>query len=525
MRRILIPVASAALLIGAAGCTASNPAGADKGAASAASQSLTVDIPSDVETLDPAVTIDNASWKITYPAYEHLVGYKGASTDIQPELAKSWTSSDGGKVWTFKLATGHTFSDGSPVNAAAVKFSFDRLLKINQGPAGSFTEVAGVAAPDPTTVKFTLKSPFAAFPSTLATNYASIINPKVMDHQTNGDEGQAYLADHTMGSGPYELVSHVKGQSLTLGLNPHYAGPKPSITKAVFQIVSDPSAQRLQLEKGDVDVAEGITVDQIKPLESSQGITVVKKPSLLVDYIYMNVGKGNQALKNTKVRQAISYAVDYKGLINASQQGQATQMRGPIPQGMWGHDDSLLQYSHDPAKAKQLLASAHVGKIAPLTLLYSDHEAWWPTEALAIQANLKQVGIPVKLSKVEYATERDLLDKGKFDLALGVWSPDYADPYMFMNFWFDSNNFGLAGNRAFYSNPQVDSLIRKAAVTTDKNTREQLYQQAQKIVVNDPPYVYLYQTNFLLPMRSNITGFEFNPMLQGIYNLAQMKKS
>ena len=524
MRRILIPVAAAAMLMGTAACTASNPAGADKSAGGSGS-TLTVDMASDVETLDPAVTIDNASWKITYPTYEHLVGYKGASTDIQPELAKSWSSSNGGKVWTFHLATGHTFSDGSPVDAAAVKFSFERLLKINQGPAGSFAEVSKVDAPNPTTVTFTLNSPFAAFPSTLATNYASIVNPKVMDHQTNGDEGQAYLANHTMGSGPYELLSHVKGQSLTLGLNPHYAGPKPTITKAVFQVVSDPSAQRLQLERGDVDVAEGITTDQIKSLQSAQGVTVVQKPSLLVDYMYMNVGKGDPALKNSKVRQAISYAIDYKGLIDATQQGQATQMRGPIPQGMWGHDNSVLQYSYDPTKAKQLLASAHAGNIPPLTLLYSDHEAWWPTEALAIQANLKKVGIPVKLSQVEYATERDLLDKGQFDLALGVWSPDYADPYMFMNFWFDSKNGGLAGNRAFYNNPQVDSLIRKAAVTTDKTTREQLYQQAQKMVVNDPPYVYLYQTNFLLPMRTSVTGFEFNPMLQGIYNLAQMKKS
>ena len=522
MRRTLIPVAAAALLMGTSACTASNPAGANK---SAAGSTLTVAIPSDVETLDPAVTIDNASWKITYPAYERLVGYKGASTDIQPELAKSWSSSNGGKVWTFHLASGHRFSDGSLVNAEAVKFSFERLLKINQGPAGSFTEVSKIEAPDPTTVKFTLDSPFAAFPATLATNYASVVNPKVMDHESNGDEGQAYLADHTMGSGPYELLSHVKSQSLTLGLNPHYAGPKPTIPTAVFQIVSDPSAQRLQLERGDVDIAEGITTDQIKPLESAQGVTVVEKPSLLVDYMYLNVGKGSPALKSTAVRQAISYAIDYKGLIDATQQGQATQMRGPIPQGMWGHDASVRQYSYDPAKAKQLLASSHAGHIAPLTLLYSDHQSWWPTEALAIQANLQAIGIPVKLSQVEYATERDLLDKGQFDLALGVWSPDYADPYMFMNFWFDSKNGGLAGNRAFYKNPQVDSLIRKAAVTTDKATRERLYQQAQNIVVNDPPYVYLYQTNFVLPMRSDITGFEFNPMLQGVYNLAQMKKS
>jgi len=523
MRRTLISMAALAVIVTSAGCTTTNPKGA--GSQSAGSHTLTVDMSSDVETLDPAVTIDNSSWKITYPCYERLVGYQGSSTQVQPDLAKSWSSSQGGKVWTFHLESGHKFADGTPVNADAVKFSFDRLLKINQGPAGSFTEVSSVEAPNPTTVKFVLNSPFAPFPSTLATNYASIVDPKVMDHQQNGDMGQAYLANHTMGSGAYQLESHVKGQSLTLGLNPQYDGPKPAITKAVFEVVSDPSAQRLQLEKGDVDVAEGITVDQLKSLQGQDGVEVVKKPSLLVDYVYINVGKGNPVLKNTKVRQAINYAIDYKGLINASQQGQAVQMRGPIPKGMWGHDDSLLQYNYDPAKAKQLLAQSGVGKIPPLTLLYSDHEPWWPTEALAIQANLQKVGIPVKLSKVEYATSRALMDKGQFDLSLGVWSPDYADPYMFMNFWFDSNNGGLAGNRSFYSNPQVDKLIRQAAVSTNQSQREQLYQQAQKIVVQDPPYVYLYQTEFMLPMRTDVHGFVFNPMLQGIYDLSQMSKA
>lgn len=524
MIRRFAPAVLVGLVLTTAACSASNPTGTGTSTASPG-QTLTVDIPADVETLDPAVTMDNASWKITYPTYERLLGFKGGTTDLQPELATSWSPTDGGKVWTFTLAQGHKFSDGTAVDASAVKFSFDRLLKIDKGPAGNFTEIVSVDAPSAKEVRFTLKEPFAAFASKLAANYASVINPKVMDHQQGSDQGQAYLADHTMGSGPYELQSHIKGQSLTLVANKNYAGAQPAIAKAVFQVVADPSAQRLQLEKGDVDIAEGITTDQIAALEGKSGITVEKKPSLLVDYLYMNVGKGAAALKNAQVRQAISYAIDYSGIIQASQKGNAVQMLGPIPQGLTGHDDSLLQYTHDPAKAKQLLASSGLGTIAPLTLLYSDHKAWWPTEALAIQANLQQVGIPVKLSQVDYATERAMLDKGTFDLALGVWSPDYADPYMFMNFWFDSKFGGLAGNRAFYSNPQVDTLVRQAATSTNQSERLNLYTQAQKIVVNDPPYVYLYQTEFLLPMRSTVSGFVYNPMLEGIYNLAEMKKS
>lgn len=523
IRRILYAGVIATAALGMAGCTATNPTSSGTSSAPT-SKVLTVDIPADVNTLDPAVTMDNAAWKITYPAYERLVGFTGATSALQPELATSWTPSNQGKTWTFTLASGHKFSDGTPVDANAVKFSFDRLLKVNKGPAGNFTEVASIEAPSPTEVRFILKEPFTAFVSKLATNGASIVNPKVMDHQQGGDLGQAYLSDHTMGSGPYELQQHIKGQSLTLVVNKNYSGPAPTITKAVFQVVADASAERLQLEKGDADIAEGITTDQIAALDGKPGITVVKKPSFLVDYVYLNVGKGAVALKNTQVRQAISYAIDYQGIIQASQKGNAVQMRGPIPKGMVGYDSSLFQYSYDPAKAQQLLNSAGIGKVGPLTLLYSDHEPWWPSEALAIQANLQKVGIQVNLNKVDYTTERALLDKGTFDLALGVWSPDYADPYMFMNFWFDSGFGGLAGNRAFYSNPQVDQMLRQAATSTDQAKRLDLYNQVQQIVVKDPPYVYLYQREYLLPMRSSISGFVYNPMLEGIYNLAGMKK-
>lgn len=520
IRQILSVGIVATFAFATVACSGTNPTSGT--APETAGQTLTVAIPADVESLDPAITMDNASWKITYPTYERLVDFDGGSTDLTPALATDWSSSDDGTVWTFNLAEGHTFSDGTVVDAAAVKFSFDRVLSINMGPAGNFTEISAVEAPTSTEVRFTLSEPFAGFPSKLAANYGGIVNPKVLDHAEGDDQGQAYLADHTMGSGPYELSEHIKGQSLTLVANENYSGATPSITTAVFQIVVDPSAQRLQLEKGDVDIAEGITKDQIAALAGTADLEIVKEPSLLTDYVYMNVGSGASALKSTEVRQAISYAIDYDGIIAATQNGNAVQMQGPIPLGMAGHDDSLLQYSYDPAKAKDLLAS--VGSVGPLTLLYSDNKSWWPSEALAIQANLQDVGIEVVLNKVDYATERALIDAGTFDLALGVWSPDYADPYMFMNFWFDSEFAGLAGNRAFYSNAEVDGLIREAATMTDEAARLDLYQKAQEIVVNDPPYVYLYQTEFLLPMRSNITGFVFNPMLEGIYNLAEMAK-
>lgn len=494
----------------------------EKDKASSTQDTLNVAISADQGTLDPAVTMDNSAWKITYYAYERLVDYDGESTNVKPALAKEWKVSDDGKTWTFTLNEGHKFADGSPVDANAVKFSFERLLKIKKGPSDLYSVISEIKAETPATVTFVLKENFPPFLSTLAANYGSIVSPKVIDHESNGDLGQNYLANNTMGSGPYKLANWKKGEYIQLDLNPN-SPVKPAFKNVYFKIVGDPSSQRLQLEKGEVDIVEGIPVEQLDSVKSMNNVNVVQKPSLLVDYVYINTSKGNPALKDAKVRQALNYGIDYKSLIDAVQQGLATQMRGLIPNGLWGYDEQAKQYEHNIKQAKKLLADAGVKNLT-LDLLYSDNKSWWETEALTIQANLAEIGVKVNLKKVAYAMSREMIDKGEFDLALGVWSPDFGDPYAFLNYWLDSNNFGLSGNRAFYKNGEVDKLLRQAASINDQAKREELYKQVQTTVLEDAPYILLYQKDFILPMNKNIKGFIYNPMLEGIYNLAEMSK-
>lgn len=515
------------LTVSAVGCGQTNSA--DKSASnntnssgSTNSSNLTVAINGDMGTLDPGVSMDNMSWKITYPTYERLVEFNGESTEIKPGLANKWDVSDDGLTWTFHLEKGHKFTDGTEVTAEAVKFSFDRTIALGKGPADTYKVIKSISVVDPYSVKFVLNNAFSPFLSTLATNYGSIVNPKVMSNEKDGDKAQNYLANHTEGSGAYKLEEWKKGEYIKLSLNPNYT-KKPQLKEVYFKLVADPSAARLQLEKGDVDIAEGIAIDQIEELKSKSNISIIKKPSLFVDYVYINSTKGNAALQNKNVRQAINYAVDYKAIIDQVMHGYSTGMVGPIPKGLWGHNDSVFQYKKDVEKAKGLLKDAGASSLQ-LNLLYSDKFPNWEQEALVIQANLAEVGIKVNLNKVAYATMREMLDSGKFDLALGVWSPDYADPSMFMNYWFDSKNQGLSGNRAFYVNNNVDDIVRKATSINDKTERENLYKKAQDIVIDDAPYVYLYQKDFVLPISKNVKGFAYNPMLEGIYNLSEMSK-
>ncbi len=483
---------------------------------------LVIGKPADPQTLDPAVTIDNNDWTITYPAYQRLMRYKQidgkGSTEVEGDLAAKWTVSDDNLVWTFTLNKGQKFADGTELTANAVKLSFERLLAKKQGPSGAFPEDMKIDAVDDYTVRFTLQKPFAPFLYTLANNGASIINPKVLQRK----DADTWLAGHTAGSGPYQLVSWQKGQSLVLEQNPNYGGDKtPDFAKFVVNIVPEASARRLQLQKGDLDIAEELPVDQLQALKDHKNVKVAEFPSLRVTYLYLNNAKG--PLQNKSLRHAVVDALDYKGIVQGIMMGQAKQMRGPIPEGLWGHDESIPVPTQDIAKAKQEVQKAG-GVSSPLLLRYSTADPAWEPIALTVQANLNAIGLQVKLEKLANATLRENLDQGNFDISIGNWSPDFADPYMFTSYWFDSDKHGLAGNRSFYTNPEVDKWLRKAATLSDQNERIALYKKVQEQVVADAAYAYLYQKNYQVGLGANVKGFVFNPMLERVFNVADMSK-
>jgi peptide/nickel transport system substrate-binding protein len=289
----------------------------------------------------------------------------------------------------------------------------------------------------------------------------------------------------------------------------------------VVRTIGEAASRRLQLESGDLDIVETLPVDQFAEVAKKPNLVVTQNPSLLCTYLYMN--NSRPPLNNPEVRQAISYAADYTGIIKSIMKGQAKQMRGPIPEGMWAHDPSAFMFSNDMAKAKALLAKNHISNLT-LGFLYSNRDPNWEPIALSTQAQLAQLGITVKLESMANATMRERLNKGDFDLSIGNWSPDFADPSQFMNAWFQEDRKGLAGNRSFYDNPTVNKMVLDAASTTDQKMRVKLYQDAQKIAINDAAYVYLYQKNSQVALSKAVKGFVFNPMLEQIFNIDTITK-
>lgn len=503
-------------------CSAMSLGAWQAASAATAQDTLVIGKPADPQTLDPAVTFDNNDWTITYPSYQRLVSYKTdgdkSSTEVTGDLAESWTVSPDNLVWEFKIKPGNKFDDGTAVDAAAVKFSFDRLMTLKQGPSGAFPEDMVVAVIDPQTIRFTLKTPFAPFLFTLAHNGASIVNPLVAN---KGAETNAWLSSHTAGSGPFRLTNWQKGQSVTMEPNPYFAGPKPAFKTVILKTIAEPSVRRLQLERGDLDIIEDMPEDQLGALGGKPGLVVRDFPSLRVTYLYLNNKKG--PLTDVNARRAITEAVDYNGIVKGILKDKAKLLNGPIPDGMWGYDSSLPVMKQDMAAAKNSLAKAPQ-KITNLNYMYSDKDANWEPIGLTLQAALAPLGINLKLEKTANATLRERVGQADYDIAVGTWSPDFADPYMFMNFWFDSKMQGLQGNRSFYSNPEVDKLIREAAAVSDTAKRIELYQTAQKKVLDDSVYAYLYQKSYSLPMRDSVKGYVFNPMLEQVFNLGSMSK-
>ncbi len=369
-------------------------------------------------------------------------------------------------------------------------------------------------------MKFTLSQPFAPFLYTLANDGASIINPAVLKEHA-ADDARGFLAQNTAGSGPFMLKSWQKGQQLVLVPNPHYPGNKPNFKRVSVKIIGESASRRLQLSRGDIDIADALPVDQLNALKQENKVNVAEYPSLRVTYLYLNNSKA--PLNQADLRRAISWSTDYQGMVNGILSGNGKQMRGPIPEGMWGYDATAMQYNHDETKAKAEWDKV-TSKPTSLTFLYSDKDPNWEPIALATQSSLNKLDINVKLEKLANATMRDRVGKGDYDIAIGNWSPDFADPYMFMNYWFESDKKGLPGNRSFYENSEVDKLLRNALATTDQTQRTRDYQQAQKIVIDDAAYVYLFQKNYQLAMNKEVKGFVFNPMLEQVFNINTMSK-
>ncbi|MFN8473019.1 MAG: ABC transporter substrate-binding protein [Anaerolineae bacterium] len=480
----------------------------------------------DPTSMDPAVANESQANQLVLSTYDSLVAYKPGTSEIVPRLATEWKISDDGKTYTFKLRPGVKFSSGEPLNAEAVKFSFDRLNAIGKGPsyvlAGIYDRTDVV---DDMTVNVVLKSPVGHFLSMLPKVF--IVNPKfVKDHATAEDKwAEKYLYDHVNGTGAFDLEKWDHNQQVVLVKKKDYwGGPdKPKIDRAVFRVIPDQSTARLLLEKGDIDFwGAGIPLDAVSQLKTNPNVVVSEDPAITA--LYVQVSQVKPPLDNPKVREAISYAFDYKGFIDGVYLGHAEQPQGVMAKSAPFHDNNLPVRQKDLAKAKQLLAEAGYPN-GGFDLEYVAVQGDPPEKGagLILQEGLKELGINLKVVEQTWPTmvgRMQSTDKSQLMDMYGYYRfPPYADADAYFFGPFHTSQQIKGYNGTFYGNAETDALMQKGRTTTDPAEREKIYKQLQQRLLDDTAALFVANPTSIVAYRNNVNGYKYTPGWNQTINL------
>jgi peptide/nickel transport system substrate-binding protein len=423
-------------------------------------------------------------------------------------MASGYTTSAGGKRYTFTLRSGMKFHDGSPVTAKDVVFTLDRIKKLKTGIYSEVAAYASSKALSATKVQIDLSRPYTPFVGALSRVY--ILNSKLVSQHLGSDGGQSWLANNDAGSGPFTLDSYSPNQSANFTAFPgYYRGPAKS-KEVQYKFISEAATQKALLESGDADIAMNIAKRDIAGFKSNPKFRVDAADTPVQLYIYFNTAGG--PTKDKRVREALSYAYDYSTHIKDILDGYGKPAKGPLPQPLPCWDPSVQQPTFNLAKARSLLAQAGVHnltlKMEYLPALEEEKESFE-----LYQSTLKKIGVTLKPIATTFPAYADMLKKESTTPDLGaVYAfPLFPDPNEVLFISYDSQfRFGNGYNWGQYSNPQVDKLLESAQSISDQTKRCDLYKQAQQIITNDQVAVNVSLPQYVTVLGADVQGYKYN---------------
>ena len=477
----------------------------------------------DAVTLDPAQATDGLSLNLTQEVLWGLVRFKPGGFDIAPALAQQWHVSADGKQWMFTLFPGLKFSDGTPVDAAAVKFNFDRWrlrADPNHGSDvygyyatmfGGFPGViTAVDTTGPRQVRITLARPQAQFLHNVAMPSFAIASPAALRADHEG------FARKPVGYGPYVVTDWVKDDHITLQANPLWkSGPAPAYATVQVRDIPDQATSVLSMQRGDIDILTDPRPDDAKQLAQVHGLTVYQQPSNNNSYVAMNTEK--PPFDKLAVRQAVAYAIDVERIVKAFYAGGAVVADNWTPPGMLGENPAVKHYPFDPQKAKELLQQAGVGTFTTQLYYPTAPRPYMPEPqriAEAIQANLKAVGITVTLVPLEWAVFLEKVRSGEHPMCLIGWSGDNGDPDNFMYALLDKDVADAkpnGQNYSFWRDEDFHRLMLAGQAATDPSKRAAIYRQANAMIRDRAPAIPIVHTTVPVVFKSSIGGFIAKP--------------
>ncbi|TRL37823.1 ABC transporter substrate-binding protein [Rhizobium straminoryzae] len=477
-------------------------------------KTLVVAVPSDPVALEPGTNkAEPIGSEIILNVFDTLVAWTAPDfKQLEGRLAKSWTVSEDGKVFDFKLREGVKFQDGTPFDAAAVKFSLERTKAGNPYVKATFDLIKEITVVSPTELKITLSAAYPAFLSILAQPQSAVVSPAAVAKY--GDK----FASHPVGTGPFAFKSAQADTNVVLEANPDYFRGAPKLKQIIYRVIPDASTRRLELENGGVDIVQqqgqlsAIAAEDIGALKANKDVKVIETSSQIIRQLEFNNSKTDGPFANVKAREAIAHAIDYDGLLQGVFGGTAERVYGPLTSNSWAFNPKMKELApkYDPALAKKLLAEAGVNPASITLKLYSFQGPLWGAVATFVQANLADIGINATIEQTEFPALRTLQTSGQFDVALDGRQPWYNDPDAHITIGYLSSLANTAMTFRMPADKDLDALILKAQQTPDQEARKALYFQIQEEIAKRVPGAYLFSPKLIVYARANVEGLVIN---------------
>ena len=471
---------------------------------------LVIAVPSDPSSLDPGTNkAEPIGSEIILNVFDTLVSWTPpAFQQLEGRLASAWSVAPDGRTLAFQLRPGVRFQDGTACDAAAVKFSLERTRALNPFMRQSFGLIASITVIDPLRLEIHLTQATSAFLALLAQPQAAIVSPTAVA------KFGAEFERHPVGTGPFVFNRYDADTRVVLDRNPAYFRGPARLQRLIYRVIPDPSTRRLELKYGGVDIGHqsgqlaSIPGEEVAALRRDPRIDVIELPSQIVRQLDFNNNNPASPVHDLRVRQALSLAVDYRGLIDGVLEGLADRVYGPLPTANWAFDPRLIATApvHDPAQARRLLAAAGWPPGRLHLVMYTFQGSLWASVATFLQADFAEVGVQVTVQQTEFPGFRALHTAGKFDIALEGRQPWHNDPDAHITIGYLSALAATAMTFRMPPDPALDGLILQAQGNASVAQRKALYADIQETLVARIPAVYLFSNRVIVYKRKTVQG-------------------
>lgn len=492
--------------------------------AAAQDQPLVIARNLEINSLDPHRAFCDTCQIYLSATYQGLVKLAADDRSVEPLLASEWTSNDDQTQFTFTLHPDAVFSDGSPVEAKDVKWTFERLKNLQADPSFMMSGITSIETPDEKTVIVNMESPNSEFIGILAAPYVGIINSDVASENgatagedaATSDQAETWFLANSAGSGPYVLDTYRPDDELRFRVNESYWGDAPPIGEIVIDQAADAVSQAQMLQSGAADIAMQVDPDTAATINSPD-IAIETVPSYNFIYVMFSPGaEGNQVPLDLEVRQALAYAIDYQGAIEFTVGGEGALQASPIPNGFPGTDD-LPMPEENLDKARELLAAKGLQDGFSIDVTVASMNVYGVDLALLmqkIQQDLARVNVAINIQPVASAVWRQQIVNPGIPFSARFYAPDYYGSAQYVQFfgmipdsWWERNASGQ-GKVDLVNQRQVELFQQALAASGDEMNR--LYREIALEMINDRIIVPIVSPNLILAYRNEIDGVRYS---------------